>query len=155
MKITFVRSGDEITVSIRGDINESSENEFKDLLARLEVPSVVFEMDKVDLINSLGARYWIGLIQPLAKQTPKIRFRKCSPSFVESCNIYPKFVPKHSIESLYLIVDCPQCMSQQTALVSRDNCLTADPASHARCPQCSGPVEPSVDLDEYLQCVRD
>ena len=109
MKISLTRSGQEILISFRGDLTEDCEEDLRSLLDKIEVPSVIFETERVELINSLGARHWIGFIQALTKKVKDVHFRKCSPAFVESCNAYPKFTPKNCIESVFLPARCDTC----------------------------------------------
>jgi anti-anti-sigma regulatory factor len=155
MKITLLRNGEELVVTLRGDINESAEDDFRDLLAKIEVPKIVFETEKVELVNSLGARYWIDLVQSLAKRSIKMTFRKCSPAFVESCNMYPKFVPKNSIESLFVVAECSKCRCEESSLLTLTKCMAEDPLSGVNCGKCGSALVSTVDFVEYLQAVRE
>lgn len=153
MKITLTRSGDEITVGMRGDVDEGSAEDFSTLLTKLEVPSVVFDAERVELVDSLGARQWINFIQSLTKKNIKLSFKNCSPAFVESCNIYPKFVPHHSIKSLYMPADCA-CGTQNLYLVTGDKFLADDPLSGMKCEKCGAGVTSVYEIGDYLQCVK-
>lgn len=155
MKLGLTRSGDELMISLRGDINEACEDEFRELIDKIEVATVVFDAERVELINSMGARYWINLTQTLIRRSVSLRFRRCSPAFIESCNIYPKFVPKKSIESLFIPADCSVCHVHQMPVVSVGAFSIDDPFDQVRCNKCGGTLTAEIDLEEYLQCLKE
>ena len=154
MKITITRSGNELTASLRGDLNESCEGELKDLLGKIEVPSLVVDAERVELINSLGARYWMIFMKALSKKATAVRFKRCSPAFVESCNMYPSFVPENSIESLFFPAKCQSCGEVDPALVIRENFSKENPVADHKCGTCQSPLEPSLDVEEFMQSTR-
>ena len=154
MKISLTRSGEEMLISFRGDFTEDCEEDLRSLLDKIEVPSVVFETERVELINSLGAMHWIGFIQSLTKKVKSVRFRKCSPAFIESCATYPKFAPKNCVDSVFLPARCDFCGDIDPQLVHQDQFSSDSPLEGAKCPKCGGQLQPSVELDEYLQAVR-
>ncbi len=154
MKISISRSAQELAISLRGDLNESCEDALQDLLSKIEVPSLVIDVERVELINSLGARYWINFVQNLAKNSVRVRFSRCSPAFIDSCNTYPKFAPKNSIESLFLPAACPSCGDVDPQLVAKDMFSSDNPLESCRCQKCSKALLPSLDVEEFLQSVR-
>lgn len=154
MKISITRSGSELLVSLRGDITEECEESLKDLLEKVEVPSVVIDTEKVELINSLGARIWINFIQGLTKKSPAVRFRRCSPAFIESCNTYPKFTPKNSILSLLLPARCQSCGDIDAQLVEQERFSADEPLDGLKCPKCGQMLMASVEVEEFMQCTR-
>lgn len=154
MKISITRSGSELLISLRGDITEDCEESLRDLLEKVEVPSVVVDAEKIELINSLGARIWINFIQSLSKKSPNICFRRCSPAFIESCNTYPKFSPKNSILSLFLPARCESCGDLDAQLVERERFYAEEPLDSLQCPKCGQKLIASVEVEEFLQCAR-
>lgn len=154
MKISLTRSGEEMTISFRGDITEDCEDDLQGLLQKLEVPSVVIETERIELINSLGARLWINFVQTLTKKVPTIKFRRCSPAFVDSCNTYPKFTPKNSVESLFIPASCQSCGDVDAQLIERSHFSKENPLEGVQCDKCHQRLDPSVDVDEFLQGVR-
>lgn len=153
MKISINRTGDELNVSLRGDMNESCEGDLQDLLGKIELPNLLVDVERVELINSLGARYWINFMMALAKRSTKVRFKRCSPAFIESCNTYPKFAPANSVESLFLPSKCSTCGEVDAQLISKDQFGDQNPIQSLKCTNCGNQLEPSVDVEEFLQSV--
>jgi anti-anti-sigma regulatory factor len=154
MKIAMTRAGDEMNIALRGDVNEASEEHFKSLLSKIEVSSVMFDVEKIELVNSLGARYWINFINALQKRNINLGFMKCSVAFVECCNIYPKFVPSGTLRSLMIMGECKSCGLQESVLLDASEFASDDPFVNKVCSKCKKPLASHVDLDEYLQSVR-
>ena len=153
MKIALTRTGDEIAISLRGDINETVGDELQDLLGKIEVPSIVVDTERVELVNSLGTKIWIQFMQSLTKKNIRATFKNCSAAFVESCNISPKFAPPNSIKSLFILCGC-SCGSEEYYLIDERHFASDNPVQGIKCKQCGNAVKAAVDPDEYLQCVR-
>ncbi len=153
MKISVSRAGDELTAVFRGDINETCEDELKDLLSKIEVPNLHIDTERVELVNSLGARFWVNFVQSIVKKGIKTSFKKCSPAIVECCNIYPKFMPASAIESLYVPCECQSCALEENVLLTQSDFKKPNPVSDAVCQKCKSPMQAQVELGEYLQCV--
>lgn len=154
MKVSATRIGsDELGIELRGEIDETSQPGLRDLLSKIDTEKVSFNLEQVELVNSLGARYWIEFIRDLEKKTGSIKLRNCSIAFIECCNIYPKFAPKNTIESLYVPIDCPKCGNDGVVLCAAAQLVNDGKLPESRCVNCSSMVEPQVPLDEYLQCL--
>ncbi len=154
MKIAITKGGDVLHITMRGDFNESLDSHLSALSQKIETGSVLFDAEKVEFINSLGARQWIGFMFGLGKRQVLCAFEKCSPSFVEACNLYPKFAPSKSLKSVMMPIQCG-CGYEGNALLTESQWSQSDVMKGVTCPKCGSLPRASVDPDEYLQCVKD
>ena len=154
MKFTISKNGDALHVAMRGDFDEGLEGHLSALAPKIETKSVVFDAEKIELINSLGARQWLGFVLGLTKRQVQCSFEKCSPAFVEACILYPKFVPAKSMRSLLMPVECG-CGYQGHYLLTETQWSRANVLEGASCPKCNGSMHAAVDPDEFLQSVND
>ncbi len=138
---------------MRGDFDEGLETHLAALASKIETTFVVFDAEKIELINSLGARQWIGFVMGLTKRQVQCSFEKCSPAFVEACTLYPKFVPAKSMRSLLMPVDCG-CGYQGNYLLTEAQWSKTNVLDGASCPKCNGSLNAVVDPDEFLQSVK-
>ena len=150
MKFSLTRIDDALLVTTRGDITENAEEELNELLEKIEVKKVVFDTAKVDLINSLGIRYWINFVQTLRRRHVAVTYLKCSSAVVECCNIHASFALPGEVESFFVPMRCKSC-AKSTAILHeteniKDDCLLPT----KKCPSCDAVVEPEVDLETYL-----
>ena len=156
MKIAVQRiGGDELGIELRGVVDETAEPALLDLLSKIDTAKASFNLEQIEAVNSLGARYWIEFVREAGKKLSEIKFHHCSIAFIECCNIYPKFAPKNSIQNLYVPIDCSKCGNDGVILCDADQLLRDNEPQPSACMNCGGPVEPQVSLDEYLQCLRD
>ncbi len=153
MKFTIAKNGDVLQVAMRGDFDEGLEAHLAALAAKIETTSVIFDAEKVELINSLGARHWIGFVLGLTKRQIHSSFERCSPAFVEACTLYPKFVPSKSMKSLMMPVEC-DCGYQGHAILTENEWSQTNVLNGCACPKCSGVLHPTVDPDDFLQSVK-
>ena len=154
MKVALTRSGDEITIVLNGDLTEHANPALQDLLQKIELPEVVFDTRRVELINSLGARHWIDFMKTLLKRQVKISIKHCSPAFVECCNLYPKFAPSGVIKSVCVPCVCDGCGVEEEIVVDAHEFSDQQVVSSKTCSKCGSPWSPVVDMEEYMQCVK-
>lgn len=151
MKIHQHREGNELVIAIRGDITETSNEAFKELMESLESTVICFDMSKVELINSLGARHWIQFLENLRKTNMIISFKNCSVSFIEGCNIYPKFAIRGQIKSFYSVYECTKCDKELLVLIQTSSLKESPSAPNEFCSSCKSELRFFGDWDEVTQ----
>ena len=154
MKLGIKRIEDALVVVIRGDISEHSEPEFAELLGKIEVKKIQFDLEKLELVNSLGTRVWMQFIEKLKHRNIEFSFQKCSVAFVECCNMYPRFANSNSIESFYISMICGSCGNVDLAL-STVEAARAGEFQNRPCKDCESPMRTQVDPQEYLQFLNE
>ncbi|MEX0797889.1 MAG: hypothetical protein WEB87_04715 [Bacteriovoracaceae bacterium] len=98
LKIEVERKPSEVEVVFEGQIDEDAD--FSSL-SGLEAQVMVFNLEKVSLINSCGIREWVEFQKKLPKET-KLVYRKCPQVIVEQLNIVKGFIRDNSlIESFF------------------------------------------------------
>jgi hypothetical protein len=153
MKFSLARKDHVLCIAMRGDFDESLEGHLSALAPKIEESNVVFDAEHVELINSLGARHWIGFVVGLTKRQIGMTFERCSPAFVEACNLYPKFVPQKSMRSLLIPVDC-RCSFQGTILMTDQQARMPDGYQKLSCPKCGAVPRCVIDPEDFLQSFR-
>ena len=149
----FIRKdkvNDELVISIRGDISEKSEELFNQLLESDLEPSFVFDLGKVQMINSIGVRAWISMTVKLKKRKSKVIYRNCTSTIIDSVNLFPDFADKQGIESFFIPLTCSKCDHKMEELVTPTDVKNDSFEIDKTCPTCNIKMEPAVDLEEYL-----
>jgi hypothetical protein len=86
-------------ISLEGDIDEDSKF---DQFEFSNEPILKFNLEKVNNLNSYGARLWTSWLQNIPAQTQVI-FQKCSDVVVHEMNRNAAFIPPNAkIESFYV-----------------------------------------------------
>ena len=154
----FIRKdkiNNELVISIRGDISEKSEALFNQLLESDLEPSFVFDLGKVQMINSIGAREWISMTVKLRKRKSKVIYRNCTSSIIDSINLFPDFVDKQGIESFFIPLTCSECDHKMEELVTPAAVKNESFETDKNCPTCHIKMKPAVDLEEYLNFITE
>jgi hypothetical protein len=91
--------GHQLVVHLLGEIDEDVK--FPDLSFG-GVSEIIFDFDKVALINSCGIREWLSFLKHFPEGM-KVSFRKCPPLIIDQVNMISGFIPaKGEIESFYV-----------------------------------------------------
>jgi hypothetical protein len=98
LKIVIESKDDEVFVDLSGFINEDSDfSSLKNLVGN----KLIFDLDKITLINSCGIRDWIEF-QKENLDFKHIVYKKCPQVIIEQMNIVAGFLhPQGVIESFY------------------------------------------------------
>ena len=155
MKFILKQDDNEMNVALRGDINEDAEQALKDLLLKIVNRPLIFDLEHIGFVNSRGAVSWYQFHKEITAKVPSITYKKCSIAFVESCNIYRKFVSDTAIASLYVPVHCESCSSEATVLCDANLLKLNQEIPATLCTDCKTPMSPQVDLTEYTQCLHE
>lgn len=98
LKIELKEIGSEIEAIFEGQIDEDAD--FSPITGK-SADTMIFNLEKVHLINSCGIRDWIEF-QKTLPESMSIIYRKCPQVIVEQLNIVKGFVRENSsIESFY------------------------------------------------------
>ena len=146
---------DELIVSIRGDISEKAEDAFGKLLESELDSFLVFDLSKVQMINSIGVRVWILMVSTLKKRQTTIAYRNCSTSIIETLNIFPHFINKKEIESVFIPTCCVSCDYKDEELSVLKSLRGAVFSPSKLCPSCGIAMTVEIDLDDYLFFLKD
>jgi anti-anti-sigma regulatory factor len=153
MLIRKDKVNNELVISIRGDISEKSEEVFNQLLESELEPTIVFELSKVQMINSIGVREWISATVKLKKRKIKLIYRNCSSTIIDSTNMFPDFVDRPGIESFFIPTVCPECDHKMEELVTPASVKAEEFKPTKQCPTCNIMATTAVDLEEYLNFI--
>lgn len=81
---------------------------------------VIFDLDKVDFINSLGIRNWVQWIREVegTYKDTQFFFQNCPVCIVNQLNMLKGFLPSQSkVTSLYVPFFCEECESSEEPLL--------------------------------------
>ena len=154
LKYTIKKNADEQVISLRGDINENSDAPLQELLEKIDSSKLIFNLEDVELINSLGACHWFQFNQELEKMNVLVQLDRCSVSFIECCNIYSKLAPPHTILSLFVPTQCDACNSEKSILCVPTQLQLDNDIPPSYCDDCKKPLQSQVDLTEYMQFLQ-
>lgn len=106
--MTITKEGTTLTLHITGIINGDQ------LLPKLDlkgIKTLVFDFDKVDAINSIGVKMWIGFLQELPHSV-SIKYSHCRRVVVDQMNMISNFKPAHvTVVSFYVPYHCANCVT--------------------------------------------
>lgn len=121
-----------LTVSLAGTIDEDAD--FKPLEG-LTQPEVIFDFDKVVMLNSCGIREWINFLGKLPTGT-KVTYRQCPQIIIEQINmVYGFFREGAVIESFYAPYYCEDC-DKESKILLRTEQVKNKKAPKTKCPHC-------------------
>lgn len=121
----------ELVIELIGAIDEDAD--FKELLG-LEQKTIVFDFDKVSMINSCGIREWIKFLEKLPEAI-HIVYKNCPQIIIEQINMVHGFFRKGaSIESFYAPYYCEECGKEHKAP------LKAEQVKNRKAPKIDCPV---------------
>ena len=123
---------DELHVELVGHIDEDSE--FKEL-KNLEQNKIIFDFDKITMINSCGIREWIKFNEALP-QSCAIVYKNCPQIIIEQINMVHGFFREGAvIESFYAPYFCEKC-DKESKVHLKSSQVVNRKAPKASCPHC-------------------
>ena len=106
----------------------------------------IFNLKKVEYVNSIGMKEWIGFMETFSKGRT-ITFEECSPSIINQINIIPEFSNYAKVNSFFAVFVCEECQLHTDHLF--DTKLgykkIMEESEKMVCKSCGHPME----LDEY------
>lgn len=135
-------------LSLKGIIDEDAD--FEAAFADLK-PTVLINLEGIDLINSCGVREWVQAIKVFPKHG-RVLFEKCAPRIVEQVNYVANFLGSGEIVSFYAPYFCPKCKKEANILLTVEGLLRSKPvkAPVEKCPACKAQMEFDDIEDEYF-----
>ncbi len=121
-----------LTVLLSGTIDEDAD--FAPLQG-LDQPDVVFDFEKITLLNSCGIREWISFIAKLPERT-RVTYRRCPQIIIEQINMVHGFFREGAvIESFYAPYYCEKCDKEAKLLLITGQ-IKGRKAPEMSCPHC-------------------
>ena len=113
-----------IDIEVYGDISfylfmGHIDEKFKEIeVPRASQTSVIFDLEHVKSVNSVGIREWINLINDF-KGIKNLTYKKCSIPFVDQMNMVPDSIGEAKIQSFYApyFRDCNRCNGEKECLL--------------------------------------
>lgn len=151
LKITQLSEGEVSSFELSGEVNED-----KNLLDALKVPGTLqlhMNCKGIRRINSVGVKTWIQFFSALRTQKVQLCFFECSPCLIQQANLFPKFLMRDEVKSLYAPFICEACGKESNHLfraeeIKREN---FDQILKAPCDHCSSQSTFDDDPEEYFQ----
>ncbi len=152
-KSTVTQNGNDITLRFEGAIDENV------VLPMLPTPilgKLIFNLEKVTLINSLGCKTWINWVRAQVTPNANISLVACTPAIVYQINILQGFVPDHAnIDSFLVPYTCDDCDREEYRLLTRgthfDSTGITQFENTIKCPKCNGTLEMDVVKERYFR----
>lgn len=133
MKYSIKSEAGGTTLALRGSFGAELETVLPEIERQLGSGPVVFVLDKVEHINSVGIGAWHNFISRLGK-TRKLTFRDCSTSYMEYVRLLQKLKAAGTIESYYAPMMCDGCEREAEVLRKGES---VDPIE-TPCKHCGG-----------------
>jgi hypothetical protein len=124
--------GSKLTVLLSGTIDEDADF---NPLEGLSQPEIIFDFDKVQMLNSCGIREWISFMSKIPS-TSKVIYRKCPQIIIEQINMVHGFFREGAvIESFYAPYYCESCDKESKLLLNTSQ-IKNRKAPVESCPLC-------------------
>ncbi len=148
----------EPVVSIFGPFNGETA---VDLSGLAGLDTVVFDLEGLTRINSLGVRQWSTVMTAFRKSNPDavIFLKNCPRFFIETMNMIYEFVPgPFAVESFRMPFYCDACDESAECIAIRgqhyhemqDPCENVD-IGEVLCPKCGAPMEEDFVGSSYFK----
>lgn len=142
LMIERTTQGSTLTLKLSGQIDEDANYSS---VSASGFKKVVFDFEKIKLINSTGLQRWIKFLESLEKGVD-IAFTRCSIRVVTQINMFPGFIAGRNVkvESFFAPYFCEKCDASTDLLVevaAHAEELTAMKAPRMKCPTCGGEAE--------------
>lgn len=143
MSVTWEKDGDVLVLT--GRITEDAPLEkLEEELEGSEIHTV--DAAGISRINSAGTKRWLAFVAKVGK---RLRFKRCSPAFVEQLNMVANFTGGGEVISVLLPYVCPACdHEEERLLVLEDGMNIADLLP---CPACGDEMEFDALREQYLR----
>lgn len=144
---------DTTVVKFTGPINEEAGGPLNNLQNEASSGKmVVFDMEGIEYVNSLGIRTWINFLRTFGEGR-SLEMRNCPPDVIVQINMIPKFAGTAKITSFKGFYICPECDHEQTehfdCSVGTDAILEQN--STIKCQKCGAATEMESDEDIYFE----
>ncbi len=124
---------------------------------------LIFDLQKVTRINSIGIRSWIIWFNQFSQEV-KIIFRNCPKSIVDQFNIVENLLPSNAlVESFYVVFYCERCDSEKPLLLNCSldleiepltKCWTLKIPQYPVCLACGKTMELGVHKQSYFRFLQ-
>lgn len=142
--------GDQTTVQLTGVIDEDADFS---KINKLESPKIVFDFQKVSMINSCGIREWIQYLVGLGTQS-QITYVNCPQIIIEQINMVQGFIPKGGkVESFYAPYFCEDC-DKETKMKINSADIKSFKAPICKCPDCQSEMEFDAIEAQYFNFLK-
>lgn len=133
---------------LKGVIDEDAD--FDAAFANVK-PTVMVNLEGIEMINSCGVREWVHAIQAFPK-TARVVYEKLAPRIVEQVNYVANFLGHGKVTSFYAPYFCPKCKKEANVLLSVEAMARASggKAPTEKCPTCKGAMEFDDIEEEYF-----
>ncbi|GAB4010665.1 MAG: hypothetical protein Fur0010_03800 [Bdellovibrio sp.] len=142
--------GDQTNIQLSGIVDEDAD--FSKLKG-IGTKEVVFDFQKITMINSCGIREWI---QSLSNLKPGIRisYINCPQIIIEQINMVQGFIPKGaSVESFYAPYFCESCDKEVKILLKRSD-VPQFKAPEMKCPDCGDTMDFDAIESQYFNFLK-
>ena len=140
-----------VVVLLAGRVDERAH--LPQLAARINLPLLVLDLEKVDFINSFGLGDLLALLRSLRGRVTSLTLRGCSPAVVQQLDLIAGTARNLTVESLQLPYLCPGCGYEGSPLVTvaeHGEALRRLAPPTLLCPECSAPMTFNDLPEQYL-----
>lgn len=150
LDLTMNIVGNQTSVQLSGVIDEDAEF---GKIKNISTAEVVFDFQKVTLINSCGIREWIQCIGALKSGT-KIVYLNCPQIIIEQINMVQGFIPAGaSVDSFYAPYFCEDCDDEVKVLLKKD-LVKNSKAPKVQCPKCNSDLDFDAIESQYFNFLK-
>lgn len=138
------------TVQLIGSIDEHIGEILKEIRPQVPTKKLVFDCEKLALINSIGVATWLAHIAAFGDL--ELHFVNCPYQFTSLCLIIPDLTASGTVESLYVRFFCEECDGDhQNVLATRDETLKLGTFKLVPCPKCRNIMRLELDDEDFIQ----
>lgn len=112
-------------------------------------PRVVLDAAKVGHINSEGLRRLVNWLRSLGADDRAVEAKRCSPVLVEQLNLVPELGRLMKVRSLFLPLECSQCLGESVVLVDLPAAGRPPVPTH-KCKKCGIAMDLAEPADRYF-----
>lgn len=116
MKYKLVSDGTWTTVFLAGKIDEHAGKALAEIRGQVATPNVLFQVELVDHINSIGISQWVAELLKFAPK--KLAYSHCPPMFATTARVVPAFLGEAPVFSMLADFFCDECEKRATELVT-------------------------------------
>ena len=142
-----------VKIVLRGSLIEGSGETMRKALAKHDgAKTLMFDLQEVTIINSVGIGEWVEFTHSLKGK--ELVFSRCPPNVVDTINLVPAFLGDAKIADIFTDFHCPECSYE-----SREHIIVADDISESaellktfvckRCHSNMETVEPEEDVFSF------
>lgn len=155
LKITIDIHGEVALYKFDGIIDEN----FKETdIPRAPDKNVVFDLEKIESINSIGIREWIKLSNGFSDSL-NLSYRNCSVPFVDQMNMVPDSIGNATVQSFYAPYyrECNKCTGERSCLIdtlsSEEQLQNSTPPAKS-CSDCNEELEFDALEESYFSFLK-